>query len=133
MFFLAAAVFVVSAGYGSLLPLLPAWLAQQSPGATPAEVARHVGFLSGAYTAGVLIGAPLWGVVSDRLGRKRILIVGLVGYVASLLLLLPLPPIGSLWAIYALRAASGLFVAAVVPIVPALVAAHTPKAVRARR
>jgi len=32
LFFLAAAVFTVSAGYGSLLPLLPAWLAQQLPG-----------------------------------------------------------------------------------------------------
>ncbi len=131
LFFLAAAVFVLSAGYGSLLPLLPAWLAQQAPGSTPADVARHVGFLSGAYTAGVLIGAPMWGLVSDRLGRKRILVVGLIGYVASLLL--PLPPVGSLWAIYALRAAAGLFVAAVVPVVPALVAAHTPKTRRARR
>jgi MFS family permease len=132
LFFLAAAVFVVSAGYGSLLPLLPAWLAQQIPGSTPAEVSRHVGFLSGAYTAGVLFGAPVWGLISDRLGRPRILIVGLVGYIISLLLLL-LPSMGSLWAIYGLRATAGLFVAAVVPVVPALVAAHTPTAHRARR
>ena len=40
LFFLAAAVFVVSAGYGALLPLLPAWLSQQMPGSTPSEVAR---------------------------------------------------------------------------------------------
>jgi MFS family permease len=132
LFFLAAAVFVVSAGYGALLPLLPAWLAQKIPGSTPGEVARHVGFLSGAYTAGVLIGAPIWGMISDRLGRPRILIFGLVGYVTSLLLLL-LPSMGGLWAVYVLRAAAGLFVAAVVPVVPALVAAHTPKAIRARR
>ena len=132
LFFLAAAVFVVSAGYGALLPLLPAWLSLQIPGSTPSEVARHVGFLSGAYTTGVLVGAPIWGLISDRLGRPRILMLGLVGYVASLLLLL-LPSMGGLWAIYALRAAAGLFVAAVVPVVPALVAAHTPKAIRARR
>ena len=132
LFFLAAAVFVVSAGYGSLLPLLPAWIVQQSPGASPAEVSRHVGFLSGAYTGGVLVGAPIWGLISDRLGRPRILIVGLIGYVTSLLLLL-LSSMGGLWAIYGLRTAAGLFVAAVVPIVPALVAAHTPTAVRARR
>ncbi len=131
LLFLAAAVFVVSAGYGALLPLLPAWLAQQMPAATPSEVARHVGFLSGAYTAGVLVGAPIWGLISDRLGRPRILIMGLVGYVASLLLLLP--SMGGLGAIYVLRAAAGVFVAAVVPVVPALVAAHTPKAIRARR
>ena len=59
LFFLAAAVFVASAGYGALMPLLPGWLSQQIPGSTPSEVARHVGFLSGAYAAGVLIGAPL--------------------------------------------------------------------------
>ena len=132
LFFLAAAVFVVSAGYGALMPLLPAWLSQLIPESNPTEIARHVGFLSGAYTAGVLVGAPIWGLISDRLGRPRILIVGLIGYVASLLLLL-LPSIGGVWAIYALRAAAGLFVATVVPVVPALVAAHTPKGLRARR
>ena len=85
---LAVAVFVVSAGYGALLPLLPGWLSSMMPGATATEIARHIGFLSGAYTAGVLVGAPLWGVISYRVGRSRILIIGLVGYVASLLLLL---------------------------------------------
>lgn len=132
LFFLAGAVFVVSAGYGALLPLLPAWLAQQVPGLSPTEVNRHVGFLSGAYAAGVLVGAPVWGWVSDRLGRPHILIAGLIGYVASLLLLL-LPSMASLWAIYALRTAAGVFIAAVLPLVPALVAAHTPTARRARR
>lgn len=132
LFFLAVAVFVVSAGYGALLPLLPGWLSLQIPGSTPGEVSRHVGFLSGAYTAGVLVGAPIWGLISDRLGRPRILVLGLVGYVASLFLLL-LPSMEELWAIYVLRAAAGLFVAAVVPVVPALVAAYTPKAIRARR
>jgi len=129
---LAAAVFVVSAGYGALMPLLPGWLTLLMPGATAAEVARHVGFLSGVYTAGVLVGAPLWGSVSDRVGRVRILIIGLVGYVASLLLLL-VPGLTSLWGIYALRGATGFFVAAVIPIVAALVAEHTPAEQRARR
>ena len=131
LFFLAAAVFVVSAGYGALMPLLPAWLAQQMPDASPPEIARHVGFLSGAYAAGVLVGAPIWGYISDRLGRPHILIAGLIGYVASLLLLLPAT--GGLWAMYGLRVAAGLCVAAIMPVVPALVAAHTPVALRARR
>ncbi len=131
LFFLAAAVFVVSAGYGALMPLLPVWLLQQMPESSASEIARHVGFLSGAYTAGVLVAAPIWGWISDRLGRPRILIIGLIGYVASLLLLLV--PMDGLWAIYGLRAAAGVFVAAVVPVVPALVAAHTPTARRARR
>ena len=66
LFFLAGAVFVVSAGYGALLPLLPAWLSLQIPGSTPGEVARHVGFLSGAYTAGVLVGAVVGAVVDGE-------------------------------------------------------------------
>lgn len=132
LLWLAAAVFVASAGYGALMPLLPRWLVPMMPGASATEIARHVGMLSGAYAAGVLIGAPLWGIISDRVGRGRILIVGLVGYVASLLLLLT-PDLSSIWSIYAVRGATGLFVAAVVPLVPALVAAHTPARQRARR
>ena len=129
---LAGSVFIVSAGYGALLPVLPAWLDLMMPGASAAEVGRHVGFLSGVYAAGVLLGAPLWGLASDRVGRGRILIVGLVGYVASLLLLL-VPAMAGLWGIYALRGTTGFFVAAVVPVVAALVAEHTPEERRARR
>ena len=129
---LAAAVFIVSAGYGALMPLLPSWLRVLMPDASAAEVARHVGFLSGAYAAGVLVGAPLWGVVSDRVGRGRILVIGLVGYVVSLLALLA-PAVADVWAIYALRFATGFFVAAVIPVVSALVAEHTPEHQRARR
>lgn len=129
---LAAAVFVVSAGYGALMPLLPAWLAPLMSTDSQAEVARHVGLLSGIYAGGVLVGAPLWGLASDHWGRGRILVIGLVGYVASLLPLLRPDWIG-LAGIYALRGAAGFFVAAVVPMVPALVAEHTPQGQRARR
>ena len=129
---LASSVFIVSAGYGALLPVLPAWLDLMMAGASAAEVGRHVGFLSGVYAAGVLLGAPLWGLASDRVGRGRILIVGLIGYVASLLLLL-VPAMAGLWGVYALRGTTGFFVAAVVPVVAALVAEHTPEKKRARR
>jgi len=129
---LAAAVFVVSAGYGALMPLLPAWLAPLMAADGQAEVARHVGLLSGTYAGGVLVGAPLWGLVSDRSSRSRILVIGLVGYVASLLPLLRPDWIG-LAGIYASRGATGFFVAAVVPVVPALVAEYTPPGQRARR
>lgn len=128
---LAAAVFIVSAGYGSLMPLLPGWLASLSPGATPSMVARYAGFVTGIYAAGVLLGAPVWGLLSDRTGRGRVVIIGLVGYVASLVLLVP--QWAGLWQIYALRGAAGFFVAAVVPVVSALVAEYTPDELRARR
>ncbi len=129
---LAAAVISVSAGYGALMPVLPGWLGSMMRAASAAEIARHVGFFSGVYAAGVLVGALLWGVLSNRLGRSRILVIGLIGYVVSLLLLL-IPVLTGLWLLYAVRAATGFFVAAVVPVVSALVAGHTPEAKRARR
>ena len=132
LFWLAGAVFVVSAGYGALMPLLPGWLGPLMQGAPASEIARHVGFLSGVYAAGVLVGAPLWGLVSDRVGRSRILIIGLIGCVASQLLLM-VPALAGVWGIYTLRATAGFFVAAVVPVVAALVAEHTPADRRARR
>ena len=129
---MAGSVFIVSAGYGALLPVLPGWLASLMTGANTSDVSRHVGFLSGVYAAGVLLGAPLWGVISDRVGRTRVVLIGLVGYVASLLLLL-VPNLAGLWGLYALRGTTGFFVAAVVPVVAALVAEHTPEKLRARR
>lgn len=129
---LAAAVFVVSAGYGALMPLLPGWLAPLLHDSDPGALSRHVGYLSGAYTAGVLVGAPLWGLWTDRFGRTSLLLGGLVGYVASLVPLLRPEWLG-VTGIYLLRGANGFFVAAVIPVVPALVAEHTPRALRARR
>ncbi|MFK1260004.1 MFS transporter [Pseudomonas aeruginosa] len=102
---LAAAVFVVSAGYGALMPLIPDWLRPLMGDADPAALARHVGYLSGIYTAGILLGAPLWGMLADRLGRARVLLVGLIGYVASLLPLLRPESLGVV-GIYALRCAA---------------------------
>ena len=129
---LAAAVISVSAGYGALMPVLPGWLGSMMAGASDIVIARHVGFLIGIYAAGVLVGALFWGAVSDRIGRSRILIIGLISYGASLLLLL-IPTTSGLWGLYAARAANGFFVAAVVPVVSALVAEHTPLEQRARR
>jgi MFS family permease len=129
---LAAAVIAVSAGYGALMPVLPGWLGSMMLGASASDIARHVGFFSGVYAAGVLFGALLWGALSNRIGRSRVLIIGLIGYVASLMLLL-VPTMTGLWGLYAVRAATGFFVAAVVPVVSALVAEHTHEGKRARR
>lgn len=129
---LAAAVFVVSAGYGALLPVLPGWLQLMLPEATPVEIARHIGFASGMYALGVLVGAPLWGFISDRVGRKRVLLTGFSGYVISLMALLFPAGVG-LEALYLLRGSTGFFVAAIVPLVSVIAAERTVEAQHARR
>lgn len=129
---LAGAVFVVSLGYGALLPLLPEWLELLLAQASGADRERHVGYLSAAYAVGLLIGAPLWGQLSDRRARGPILLIGLLGYVVSMLLLL-WTTAGMLTATYVLRVTAGFFVAAVVPVATATVAEHTPDDKRARR
>lgn len=129
---LAMAVFVVSAGYGALLPVLPGWLVLMLPAATPVEITRHIGFTSGVYAMGVLIGAPLWGLISDRVGRNLVLITGFGGYVVSLIALL-VPGWVGIEGLYVLRGSTGFFVAAIVPLVSVIVAEHTIEAQRARR
>lgn len=129
---LAAGLFVVAAGYGTLLPLLPAWLTSVLPGGGTREVSRAVGFVSAAYAIGLLVGAPVWGMIADRIGRRRIVLIGLVGYASSLMSLL-LPGAHGLWALGGLRGAAGFFVGAFVPVATALIAEHTPEKKRARR
>ena len=129
---LAMSVFVVSAGYGALLPVLPGWLVLMLPAATPVEISRHIGFASGVYAMGVLIGAPFWGLISDRVGRNLVLITGFAGYVVSLIALL-VPGWVGIESLYILRGSAGFFVAAIVPLVSVIVAERTIEVQRARR
>lgn len=129
---LAMAVFVVAAGYGALLPVLPGWLMLMLPAATPVDIARLIGFASGVYAMSVLVGAPLWGLISDRVGRNLVLITGFSGYVVSLMALL-VPGWVGIGGLYVLRGSTGFFVATIVPLVSVIVAERTLEAQRARR
>ena len=66
-------------GFGVFLPIFP-FLAQEI-GATPSATTIAMG----AYSFGQLISSPFWGRLSDRVGRKPILIAGLIGGVISYL------------------------------------------------
>ena len=48
------------------------------PGASAADMTRHVGSFSGIYSAGVLFGALWSGVLSNRIGRGRTLLLRLM-------------------------------------------------------
>lgn len=67
-------------GFGIVVPLLP--LYARHLGAGPASV----GLLLAAYSAAQFVSAPLLGRLSDRVGRKPLLIVSLAGTAAASLL-----------------------------------------------
>lgn len=74
-------VFVDLLGFGIILPLLPFYA--ESLGAP--EVV--VGLLLVTYAAAQLVGAPILGSLSDRFGRRPLLLVSQAGTVAGFLLL----------------------------------------------
>ncbi len=74
-------VFIDLLGFSLILPLLPFYAG--SFGATPTQV----GLLIASYAAAQLVGAPLLGRMSDRFGRRPILIVSLLGTVLGFLIL----------------------------------------------
>ncbi len=60
-------------GFGIIIPLLPFYAEHYN--ASPAEV----GFLMAIYSITQFISAPLWGRLSDRIGRKPVLLGSMLG------------------------------------------------------
>lgn len=127
---LCAIVFVVSLGYGAGLPLVRPNLLVFL-GAVPAStVAWHVGMLGGVYLFALFVFAPLWGRLSDRHGRVRVLLIGFAAFlVASAATALA----ASLGAVYAARLLAGAGAAAVVPTAQAYIADCSITVDRSRR
>src|SRR5215210_4373981 len=68
-------------GYGIVIPLLPFYVQQQASGAA------LVGLLSSLYAAMQFFGGPFLGGLSDRIGRRPVLLLCLFGTSLSYLLL----------------------------------------------
>jgi multidrug resistance protein len=66
-------VFLDLIGFGIVLPLLPFYAT--SMGASPLEV----GLIMAAYSLMQLIFSPVWGSLSDKYGRRPIILIGLFG------------------------------------------------------
>lgn len=77
---LFAAVLVDMLGFGIVLPLLPFYA--ESMGAKP----LHITLMVASFSATQLAAAPLWGRVSDRHGRRPILVAGLFASAFSYLI-----------------------------------------------
>jgi len=120
---LAAAVFVVSVGYGALIPVLPGWLASLEPSLSASTIAEQVGELSGIYMLGVFVGALAAGYLSDWVGRRPVLLAGLTVFLGALLATVH---VESLVSLYALRFLAGFSGAAVLPVSAAFIADGSP-------
>ena len=132
MVVLMLSVFTVSMGYGIILPLLP-YLIERLLGATggAAQVSSATGLLTGLYTLSLFLFAAIWGHLSDRFGRRVILLIGLIGFSATML---TFAFVENLSALYAERFLSGMFAAAVTPVALATIGdLAATEAVRARR
>ena len=117
-FLLLALVFTVSMGYGIVLPVLPAYLEGLPASAGRISVPWHTGLLTGTYMLALFLFAPLWGCVSDRIGRRRVILLGLAGFVGAMLWFALARGVVSA---YAARALAGVCAAAVLPVVLAWV------------
>jgi MFS family permease len=129
---LMLSVFTVSMGYGIILPLLPNVIERLLGAAGDgSQVSRATGLLTALYTLALFLFAPLWGYLSDRFGRRIILLIGLTGFGATML---TFAFIENLTAVYAERFLSGLFAAAVTPVALAAIGdLAATEAARARR
>ncbi len=131
LFVLLACLFVVMIGFGIALPVLPFYVERLalSAGATRQSVAIHVGLLTGVYALGQLFFAPVWGRLSDRIGRRPLILIGIGGYVIAQILF---GLATSLWLLYATRILGGILSSATLPVSAAYVADMTSDKERGR-
>ncbi|HLO18137.1 MAG TPA: MFS transporter [Anaerolineales bacterium] len=80
IFILSFTLLVVMLGYSMAMPLLPFYIERFGVGG------RELGWLMSTYALMQLLCAPVWGIISDRYGRKPILAIGVLGYTITLFL-----------------------------------------------
>ncbi|MHB8133844.1 MAG: MFS transporter [Anaerolineaceae bacterium] len=97
---------VVMMGFGIIIPILPFYVESFGGGGL------GLGMLMAIFSVMQFIFAPIWGALSDRYGRKPIILIGALGNALSLLMF------GfstQLWMMYVARALGGILSSATLP------------------
>ena len=121
-----ATVALDAVGIGLIFPILPALLQDVTQAA---NVAPYIGIMTALYALMQFIFAPVLGALSDRLGRRPVLLLSLAGAAVNYLFLAFAP---SLWMLLLGRAIAGL-TSANVSVATAYITDISPEATRARR
>lgn len=93
--------FLVYLGFGIIIPVLPEVVVQQN------WDDLHVGGLLTVYSLASFFTAPLWGMLSDKVGRKQLILIGLAGFSLSFVIFSLF--IDNLAMLYFSRVVGGLF------------------------
>lgn len=106
-------MFLVYIGFGIIIPVLPFYA--ENIGANPTEL----GLLMAVYSLLQLIFAPMWGGISDRIGRKPVMMIGIAGLAISFFIMAIST---KLWMLFVARIVGGFLSAANMPTAMAYVA-----------
>ena len=122
LYILTFVLFVVMLGYGVIIPILPFYIENMGAGGT------ELGLLVASYAVMRLVFGPIWGGLSDRFGRKPILLVGILGYVITMVWF---GLANTLWMLFAARILSGVLSSATAPTTMAFIGDSTLESERA--
>ena len=109
-------LFVVMLGYGVIIPIFPFYIENLGAGGT------ELGLLVASYAVMRLIFGPIWGSLSDRVGRKPVLLLGISGYAITMIWF---GLATRLWMLFAARIFSGILSSATAPTTMAYISDST--------
>ncbi len=118
LFILIIVLFVVMLGYGIVIPILPFYVEEMGAGGL------ELGLLVASYGATRMICGPFWGSLSDRIGRKLVLLLGILGYAVTMVWF---GLADRLWMLFAARILSGILSSATSPTTMAYISDSTPE------
>lgn len=107
---------VVMLGFGIIIPIIPFYVKRFGGGGL------EMGMLMAIFSLMQFVFSPIWGSLSDRIGRKRVMLIGAFGNALSMALM---GFAHDYWLLFAARALSGVLSSATLPAAMAFISDST--------